>query len=155
MLELTDAAGKRLAFNDDYEDKADGLHTHHADSLIDFTLPADGTYYLRLGTPSGRAGRSLPTVCGSARRGPILSCASCPPASMPFPWRLTPITVFALRKDGFSGDIALASKTPGGNRDDGGVVPDGQDRVRVTLAVAPWLPAEPIASAWKAVPDRR
>jgi len=49
VLELTDTAGKRLAFNDDFEDKAHALITHHADSLIQVTLPADGTYFLRLG----------------------------------------------------------------------------------------------------------
>jgi hypothetical protein len=48
VLELTDAAVKRLAFNDDHEDKARTLETHHADSLIEFTLPADGTYFLRM-----------------------------------------------------------------------------------------------------------
>ena len=56
VLELFDAAGKRLAFNDDHEDKFDDLRTHHADSLIHFTLPADGVYYVRLGDAQRHGG---------------------------------------------------------------------------------------------------
>jgi len=47
-LELTDAAGRRIAFNDDFEDKGAGLLTHQADSRLAATLPADGAYLLRL-----------------------------------------------------------------------------------------------------------
>jgi len=56
VLKVTDAAGKRLAFNDDHEDKSDGLKTHHADSLIDFSLPADGKYYLYLSDAQHESG---------------------------------------------------------------------------------------------------
>jgi hypothetical protein len=45
-----------LAFNDDHEDKASALSTHHADSLIQATLPADGSYYLRLGDAQHEGG---------------------------------------------------------------------------------------------------
>jgi hypothetical protein len=60
--------------------------------------------------------------------------------------RLTPITVFALRKDGFDGEIALSFKDdPGGVSMAGGLVPAGQDSVRVTLEFAPWLAGEPVS----------
>jgi hypothetical protein len=49
VLTLTDAGGRQLAFNDDYEDKAEGLVTHHADSYLCVKLPADGAYYVHLG----------------------------------------------------------------------------------------------------------
>jgi hypothetical protein len=46
--------------------------------------------------------------------------------------------VHALRKDGFSGDIALALKNaPAGFVLSGGLLPAGQDQVRVTLTVPP------------------
>ena len=48
VLKLTDSAGRQLAFNDDHEDKACGLVTHHADSWLRAILPAAGTYYLHL-----------------------------------------------------------------------------------------------------------
>ena len=44
FLKLTDAAGRQLAFNDDHEDKASGLDTHHADSYVAATLPSNGAY---------------------------------------------------------------------------------------------------------------
>jgi hypothetical protein len=46
VLKLTDATGKQLAFNDDFEDKGSGLETFHADSFLLAKLPANGTYYL-------------------------------------------------------------------------------------------------------------
>src|ERR1017187_5794194 len=49
VLRLTDATGKQLALNDDCDDPGEGLETHHADSRIAATLPANGTYYLYLG----------------------------------------------------------------------------------------------------------
>ena len=48
VLKLTDSAGRQLAFNDDHEDKACGLITHHADSWLRAVLPSAGTYYLHL-----------------------------------------------------------------------------------------------------------
>ncbi len=145
VLELTDAAGRRLAFNDDHEDQADGLSTHHADSLINFTLRADGTYYLRLGDAQHQGGPEFAYRLRISPPRPDFALRVVPSCINAVPWRLTPITVFALRKDGFSGEIALAFKNaPEGIVINGGVVPSGQDRVRVTLAVAPWLPAEPI-----------
>ena len=75
VLKLTDAAGRQLAFNDDYEDKGAGLNTHHADSLLAATLARRRHLLSAPGRRrSTRAARSMPTACGSARRGPISSC---------------------------------------------------------------------------------
>jgi len=49
LLKVTDASGKVLAFNDDREDLASGLNTHHADSYVMLTLPADGVAARRAG----------------------------------------------------------------------------------------------------------
>jgi hypothetical protein len=47
-----------------------------------------------------------------------------------------PITVYALRRDGFAGEIALELKdAPPGFALGGGLVPAGQDQVRLTLRV--------------------
>jgi hypothetical protein len=55
-----------------------------------------------------------------------------------------PITVYALRRDGFSGDIALELKdAPSGFSLSGGWVPAHQDRVRLTLTVPPLGREEP------------
>ena len=145
VLELTDADGKRLAFNDDHEDKADALTTHHADSLIDFTLPADGTYFLRLGDAQHQGGPEFAYRLRLSPPRPDFALRVVPSCINTVTWRLTPITVFALRKDGFSGEIALSFKdAPDGLVLDGGLVPAGQDHVRATLALAPWLAVDPL-----------
>ena len=124
-LELTDADRHALAFNDDYEDKASGLLTHHADSL-----------------PDGHAARrTAPTCCAwatSQRQGgpeygyrlrigpprPDFELRVTPPEINAGAGTTVPITVHALRRDGFSGDIALALKdAPAGFALSGAVVP--------------------------------
>jgi hypothetical protein len=56
-----------------------------------------------------------------------------------------PITVYALRKDGFEGEITLQLKdAPYGFVLDAGVLPAGQDNVRLTLAVPPTGGGEPL-----------
>ena len=57
-----------------------------------------------------------------------------------------PLTVYALRKDGFAGEIALALKdAPAGFVLSGGWVPAGQDQVQVTLTVPPTPTQEPLS----------
>ena len=49
-----------------------------------------------------------------------------------------PVTVYALRKDGFDGEIALALKdAPAGFALSGARMPGGQDQVRITLTAPP------------------
>jgi hypothetical protein len=146
VLELTDAAGKVLAFNDDHDDKADGMHTHQSDSLVHFTLPADGAYYVRLADSQRHGGPEYAYRLRLSEPRPDFELRVTPSCINSIPWRLNPITVFALRKDGFSGEIALGFKEgTEGLALSGGVVPEGQDRVRVTLAVASLLAPGPIS----------
>jgi hypothetical protein len=145
VLELTDDAGKRLAFNDDQEDKADALRTHHADSLIRITLPANGRYFLRLGDAQQEGGSEYAYRLRISPPRPDFALRVTPSAINAVSWQLKPITVFALRKDGFDGEIALSFKgDPAGVLMDGGRIPAGQDKVRVTLALARWAAVEPL-----------
>lgn len=111
-LALLDPAGALLAFSDDSEDKGAGINTHHADSLLTATLPADGVYQVRL-TDSARAG------------GPEFGYRLRLSAPRPdFEMRVVPssvalrgkssarVNVFAIRKDGFNGTIRLALRNP-------------------------------------------
>ena len=60
-------------------------------------------------------------------------------------WRLNTLAVFALRKDGFNGEITLRFKDdPDGLALDGALIPEGQDQVRLTLTTAPMLTGEPM-----------
>ena len=145
VLELTDAAGKRLAFNDDHEDKANALGTHQADSLIQVELPADGTYFVRLGDAQKEGGPEYAYRLRISPPRPDFALRVAPSAINAVAWRLKPITVFVLRKDGFDGEIALSFRgDPEGVLLDGGLVPAGEDHVRVTLALAQWLPSDPL-----------
>jgi hypothetical protein len=134
VLRLTDAAGKQVAFNDDHEDKGFGLITHQADSLISTTLPANGTYYLYLGDAQQKGGPEYAYRLRISPPRPDFDLRVTPSGvNAPGGWNV-PITVYALRKDGFSGDIELALKdAPKGFILTGAVVPAGQDQVRLTL----------------------
>jgi hypothetical protein len=145
VLKLTDAAGKRLAFNDDHTDKADGLHTHHADSLLDFTLPADGTYYLHLSDARSEGGPEYAYRLAIHSPQPDFALRVVPSCINAQADRFVPVTIFALRQDGFDGEIALSLKdAPPGFSLAGGLLPAGQDQVRVTLMSPPDPPGEPV-----------
>ena len=65
ILRLTDATGKVLAWNDDYEKKDGqlrtdmGVLTHHADSYLSARLPGDGVYYVSLADAQGNGGQDF------------------------------------------------------------------------------------------------
>jgi hypothetical protein len=145
VLELCDAAGKRLALNDDHEDKFADLHTHHADSFIQFTLPADGTYCVRLGDARRHGGPEYAYRLRLSAPQPDFELRLAPSCMNTISWRLNPLAVYALRKDGFDGEITLGFKDdPAGLALHGATIPTGQDQVRLTMAVAQRLSDEPV-----------
>jgi hypothetical protein len=145
VLELLDAAGKRLAFNDDHEDQFDDLRTHHADSLIRFALPKDGTFFVRLGDAQRHGGFEYAYRLRLSEPRPDFELRVAPSCIHGITWRLSTLSVYALRKDGFDGAIALRFRDdPYGLILGGGVIPAGQDHVGLTLGTAPFLAAVPI-----------
>jgi hypothetical protein len=138
VLELTDAAGRRLAWNDDYADKGSGLITHQADSFLTATLPANGAYYVRLGDTQHNGGAEYAYRLRISAPRPDFALRVSPSSINASGGTSVPITVTALKKDGFDSDIALSlSGAPAGYTLGGGLVPAGQDHVRVTLTVPP------------------
>jgi hypothetical protein len=143
-IKLTDAAGKQLAFNDDHEDKGTGLNTHHADSWLHTTLASNGTYYLHLGNAQQQGGSEYGYRLRIGPPRPDFELRMAPASLNTRTGMTIPITVYALRKDGFSGDITLELKdAPTGFTLGGGWVPAGQDQVRLTLTVSPTPLQEP------------
>jgi hypothetical protein len=141
MLILSNAAGKQLAANDDFEDKAAGLLTHQADSRIAFTLPAKGSYSLQLGDVQHQAGPEYTYRLRIGHPAPDYELRVTPSSVNVRGGGTVPITVYALRRDGFSGEIGLKLKdAPQGLVLSGGVIPAGQDKVRLTLTA----PAGPL-----------
>jgi hypothetical protein len=147
-IELTDAAGKRIAFNDDFDDPGAGLQTHYADSHLMATLPADGTYRLRLIDVQRHGGPDYAYRLRIGPPRPDFELRVTPAEINAGAGASVPITVHALRRDGFTGEIALAVKgAPAGFTLSGGVVPAGVDLIRATITVPPPATKEPLEIA--------
>jgi hypothetical protein len=146
VLKLTDANGRQLAFNDDHEDRGSGLTTHGADSYLTATLPADGTYYLHVGDAQHQGGPEYAYRLRLSPPRPDFDLRIVPSAINVVAGGTAPVTVYALRKDGFSGAIALALRNaPRGYVLRGVRVPANKDRVEVALIAPALPPAEPLS----------
>jgi hypothetical protein len=145
-LQLTDANGKQIAFNDDYTDKGAGLTTHHADSYLQGTLPVDGTHQLRLRDAQQKGGPEYAYRLRISSPQPDFQLRITPSAVAARVGKAVPLTVYALRKDGFAGDIALALKdAPDGFKlSTNTVISSTQTVAQLTLTVQPTLDAVPV-----------
>lgn len=145
-LQLTDAAGKQIAANDDCEDKGAGLVTHHADSYLRATLPADGLYYVQITDAPRRGGPEYTYRLRLSAPRPDFALRAVPSSLSVRAGSSAPVTVFALRKDGFTNAIAVAlKKAPPGFKLSGGEIPAGAEQIKLTVT-APWFgPEDPAA----------
>ncbi len=133
-LELTDAAGRRLAFNDDHDEKHGTLNTHHADSYLRVKLPADGTYFLRVADAQRAGGPEYSYRLRVGPPRPDFELRVVPASINARAGTHVPITVFALRRDGFEGEITLGLKdAPRAFALSGARIPAGQDKVTLTF----------------------
>lgn len=138
VLKLTDAAGKQLAFNDDYEDKAAGLETHHADSYLRVRLPVTGTWYVYLGDAQQQGGPEYAYRLRISSPRPDFDLRVVPSSLNVRGGASVPFTVYALRRDGFAGGITLVLKNaPEGFTLSGGEIPPNEDKVRLTITAPP------------------
>ena len=134
LLRLFDPAGKQVAINDDREDKGSGLNTHHADSYLSVRLLADGWYSVYLGDTQRGGGSAYGYRLRLSAPRPDFELRVTPSSLNVRGGASVPITAYALRKDGFTNEIALALKdAPAGYRLTGAVIPANQDQVRFTL----------------------
>jgi hypothetical protein len=138
VLALTDAAGKQLAFNDDFDDQGSGLETHHADSYLTATLPADGNYFLRIGDSQRHGGPDYAYRLRISAPQPDFALRVTPSGLNIRGGLSVPVTVYALRKDGFTNAIDLRLKNaPAGFSLSGARVPENQDKAQITLKAPP------------------
>jgi hypothetical protein len=144
-LRLTDARGRQLAVSDDAEDKGSGLTTHHADSRLRVTLPENGAYYVQLTDTQRKGGPEYGYRLRLSLPRPDFALRVVPSSVNLRSGASIPITVYALRKDGFSNEIALTLKeAPPSFAISGARIPPNQDQVRLTLS-APSTPlSEPV-----------
>ena len=147
-LKLTDEFGTQLAFNDDYEEslggmiffRHEGLITHHSDSRIAVTLPKDGQYYLHLGDAQAKGGDEYAYRLHLEAYEPDFELFITPSSINARAGTTVPITVHALRKNDFAGDITIdLIDPPAGFILKGGLIPAGKDVINATLT----FPAEP------------
>lgn len=145
ILRVFDPAGKEIAFNDDHDDKGAGLVTHQADSRVEVTLPADGVYLVSVSDAQNKGGADYAYRLRLGVPRPDFALRVVPSTVNLRAAATVPLTVFALRKDGFDGpiDLVLVSPTNGytlsGNR-----IPAGQNSVRMTLTGPAQAPAQPV-----------
>ena len=136
VLKLTDASGQQLAMNDDHEDKAAGLTTHHADSRLSLKLPADGKYYLQLSDMQHQGGPEYGYRLRISPPQPDFELRVVPASISARAGASVPLTVYALRKDGFAGEITLALQdAPAGFSLSGNRLAGDLEMVPVTLSV--------------------
>jgi hypothetical protein len=145
-LRLTDASGAQLAFNDDFEDKGAGLETHHADSYLRAKLPVDGTYFLHLSDTQHQGGPDCAYRLRVSEPRPDFELRVVPSSINPRGSAVVPLTIYALRRDGFSNAIELVLKdAPEGSALGGARIPADQDQIRFTLTLPARPASEPVA----------
>lgn len=112
ILKVLDAQGMILALNDDNEDLAGGINTHQADSYVRFTLPADGTYYVCVGDTARQGGELYSYRLRLSGARPDFELRATPSSVSIRSKSTASLTVYAMRRDGFSGTIELSLKDP-------------------------------------------
>ena len=138
FLRLTDSNGRQLAFNDDFEDKGSGLETHHADSWLTATLPAEGTYYIHLSDTQGQGGPEFAYRLRLSNPRPDFALRVSPSSLSIRAGMSVPATVFVLRRDGFTNTIDLHRvDAPPGFSLSGARVAGTNDKVQFTLKAPP------------------
>jgi len=142
IVRVTDSSGKVVATNDDFEDKEGtlskdaGVLTHHADSYLCVKLPATGVYYAHIVDTQGHGGPEYGYRLRISRPRPNFELRVTPSTVNIMPGSLAPLYVYALRKDGFDGDIDVTLEgTPRALTLDGGMIPAGCSSIRMTLGV--------------------
>jgi hypothetical protein len=138
LLRLTDPSGKVLAWNDDSPDPEAGLVTHHADSYVLLRLPATGAYCVELADAQGHGGEEYAYRLRLGKPQPDFALRATPSGLSAAPGRAAEIVFYAVRKDGFNGDVRIAIKeATAGFSLDGAIIPAGRDHVHMTMTVPP------------------
>jgi len=140
FLKVTGADGKIIALNDDHYDAASGLNTDHADSYLMVKLPANGKYFIHLGDTRRQAGKECAYRLRISQPLPDFALRVIPSRIIIPSKGSAAVTVFAIRKDGYDGPIALSFKNlPQGLTSPGATL--GAKQEAVGLAVATTLTA--------------
>lgn len=136
-LLLLGSDGKVLSEADNLPPENRGLHTDHADSLIEFELPESGIYTVRLDDVQGRGGESFGYLLETGQPEPNFDLLVYPSGLMISPGGSRSVSVKAFRRSGFEGPIKLTlGKDDKGFKLSGGVIPEGQDSAEIVLTAS-------------------
>ncbi len=108
MLQLLDATGAVIESNDDHKDPTMGLVTHHADSYLRVQLPENGAYRVRLCDTQRQGGDAFAYRLHLRAPQPDFALRVTPSSVNVRAGRSATVTVHAMRRDGFAGDIDIA-----------------------------------------------
>jgi len=145
FLKLTDAKGKVLAFNDDREDAASGLNTHHADSYLRATLPTNGTYYISLTDTQHRSGPEYGYRLRLSAPQPDFALRVVPASVNIRSNSSTTVSIYAIKQDGFTNTIKFAlSGSTNSFTLTGGPLTGTQEMARLTIKTSLRETKEPV-----------
>ncbi len=135
---LLDSGGGKVAENDDFKDRSEGLLTHHADSGLQCRLPADGTYTVCVGDRQGNGGEEYAYRLRISEPLPAFELRATPSELVIPRGGSAPLTIHAMRQDGFRGEIRISIEEPSapGLSLDGAAIPDETDKVRLTVTAS-------------------
>ena len=146
VLRLFDPAGQLVAMNDDQPDLASALNTHHADSYLSLALPVGGEYRLTLSDAQAGGGPDHVYRLRLSAPRPDFELRLTPASVTLRPGACAAVTAYAVRRDGFDGEIRLAlADAPAGFWLAGATIAAGADRARFTIGAPPQAFAEPVA----------
>jgi hypothetical protein len=141
ILTLYNAKNQQLAENDDWNDPLEALITHQADSRLLYTFPAAGDYFLRLRDVQGKGGDAYAYRLSIAPPQPDFTLRITPDNPRLGQGDTAAITVSAVRKDDFNGDIKLSVEgLPAGYEASEALIPAGQAEGRLTITAPPDAP---------------
>ncbi len=107
VLTVTDAKGGRLGQNDDYVDERFPLVTHQADSRLSVRFTAAGDYLVHLADAQGKFGPDYAYRLVISPPRPDFALMVLPDNPRIAPGDQAVLSVHAIRRDGFDGEIRL------------------------------------------------
>lgn len=134
FVKVTTEEGKVIALNDDHHDAASGLNTDHADSYLMVKLPADGKYFVHLCDTRRHAGKEYSYRLRISHPQPDFELRLIPSRIVLRSNASANLTVYAIRKDGYSGPIKLSFKDlPEAFQSSGATLAAGKESVRLSI----------------------
>ncbi|HUW56679.1 MAG TPA: hypothetical protein VMZ92_08595 [Planctomycetota bacterium] len=140
VIAVFDAKGTELARNDDTIDGSRQTITHHADSYLLHTFPADGEYCVKLCDIQGKGGEAYAYRLSIAAPRHDFTLRVLPDNPCIAPGDTAVLIGDVVRTDGFDGEIKLSlDGLPKGFVTRGAVIPAKEGEVRFTLTAPPDL----------------